>query len=168
MRIPKIHISRRALFIWIGIFIALAIIVIASNLAYLVHSNAEAGHRVMVTGSQEQPERVIVVPMHKPAKPMVTFTATGDEASITCTIEGDDQGCLPGSSKSVALSQDRMAAYGMVAILHNQPGDTVTITIKIGGKVVGKVTASAYHQIAAITVYRNHPYGKWIAVPSYG
>ena len=126
--------------------------------------NIEAS-QPMVTGSQ--PVKTITVPPVHHNKPAVTFIATGDVGTVTCAIEGVDKSCFPQSHTSYPLNPDRMATYAMSAQLHNQPGDSVTISIKIHGKVIGSVTASSAHQIASITVYRNHPHGPWVAVPSY-
>ena len=102
---------------------------------------------------------------------MITFITTGDVATITCTIEGDDKG----SSTPTAAVRVDASGQGtgwrhiqIIAQQHNQPGDSTTVSIKIGRKILGSITATPAHQIAAITVYRLHPHGKWIVTPSFG
>lgn len=103
-RIPRVHMSRKAFFIAVGIFLLLAILVVASNIAYLVHSNAEAGHRVIVAAA---PDKVYSVP-----PPPVVPSAELVAANVHCTkfqniavgggVQGlvlDEGSCYIGSTK---------------------------------------------------------------------
>jgi hypothetical protein len=100
------------------------------------------------------------------AKHTVTFVATGDVASITYGVNGADQSGMVPMRITRPLSPDRMAMYSIIALLPSQY-DTTTISIEVDGKVVGRVTASAIHQIATVTIWRHHPHGRWFATPSY-